>query len=111
MAYSIRISLSGRRLVLYNNNTVVKSYPVGVGKMVTPSPLGSYFVATKRPYPGGAFGAMWLGLSIPHYGIHGTNNPASIGGYVSHGCIRMHNPDVLDLAGRIPIGTPVAITA
>jgi lipoprotein-anchoring transpeptidase ErfK/SrfK len=52
---------------------------------------------------------MWLGLSIPHVGIHGTNNPSSIGGFVSKGCIRMQNRDVLELAGLVPIGTPVSI--
>ncbi|CCF15163.1 putative L,D-transpeptidase YkuD domain protein [Brevibacillus laterosporus GI-9] len=50
-----------------------------------------------------------MGLSKPHYGIHGTNNPASIGKYVSHGCIRMYNRDVETLAKLVPIGTPVYI--
>jgi lipoprotein-anchoring transpeptidase ErfK/SrfK len=54
---------------------------------------------------------MWLGLSHPHYGIHGTDNPISIGGYVSHGCVRMYNRDVLDLANQVPIGTVVIITS
>lgn len=43
------------------------------------------------------------------YAIHGTNNPASIGGFVSHGCIRMHNSEVLDLYARVRIGTPVVV--
>jgi lipoprotein-anchoring transpeptidase ErfK/SrfK len=110
MAYSIRISLSARRLTLYQNGKIVGAYPIGVGKMVTPSPVGSYSIATKRPNPGGPFGAMWLGLSVAHYGIHGTNNPSSIGSYVSHGCIRMHNRDVLHIASLVPTGTPVTIT-
>ena len=55
------------------------------------------------------FGALWMGLSKPHYGIDGTNNPASIGKNVSHGCIRMFNHDVLELSSRVPIGTRVAI--
>ena len=52
-----------------------------------------------------------MGLSIPHgnYGIHGTNNPSSIGGYVSNGCIRMYNHDVEELFPRVSIGTPVEI--
>ena len=59
--------------------------------------------------PRAPFGVLWMGLSKPHYGIHGTNNPASIGKNVSHGCIRMFNHDVLELSSRVPIGTRVAI--
>jgi lipoprotein-anchoring transpeptidase ErfK/SrfK len=44
------------------------------------------------------------------YAIHGTNVPRSIGGYVSYGCIRMFNEDVLDLYGRVSVGTPVIVT-
>jgi len=43
------------------------------------------------------------------YAIHGTNNPDSIGGFVSYGCIRMHNRDILDLYSRVQIGTPVVV--
>jgi len=109
VAYSITIDLSARQLVLYHNGVPARFYPVGVGKMLTPTPAGTYYVATKRQNPGGPFGVMWLGLSIPHYGIHGTDNPASIGHYVSHGCIRMHNLDVLELSHLLPVGTPVTI--
>lgn len=111
MAYSIRISLTTRRLSLLQDGRLLKTYPVGVGKGGTPTPPGYYSISVKRPNPGGPFGAMWLGLNIPHYGIHGTNNPSSIGGYVSHGCIRMYNRDVLELARLVPVGTPVAISS
>lgn len=110
MAYSIRVNLSARRLTLYQNGSPVKSYPVGIGKMLTPTPTGTYTIVSKSPNPGGPFGAMWMGLSKPHYGIHGTNNPSSIGKIVSHGCIRMFNRDVLQLSRLVPIGTPVTIT-
>jgi lipoprotein-anchoring transpeptidase ErfK/SrfK len=43
------------------------------------------------------------------YAIHGTNNPGSIGGFVSHGCIRMYNSDILDLYGRVGLGTKVVV--
>ncbi|MCX7780315.1 MAG: L,D-transpeptidase [Negativicutes bacterium] len=109
MAFSIVISISNRRLVLLKEGQPVKSYPVGVGRSGSPSPTGTFYIANKRPNPGGPYGAMWMGLSIPGYGIHGTNNPASIGGYVSKGCIRMYNKDVLELARIVPIGTPVII--
>jgi lipoprotein-anchoring transpeptidase ErfK/SrfK len=109
MAYSITISLSARQLRLFNGRSLVRSYPIGVGKSSTPTPIGTFTIANKTPNPGGPFGAMWLGLSVPHYGIHGTNNPSSIGGIVSHGCIRMYNRDVLEVARLVPIGTMVII--
>lgn len=109
MAYFIRINITARRLYLYDGDRLVSTYPVGVGKMLSPTPAGHYTIINKRPLPGGPFGAMWLGLSRDHYGIHGTNNPASIGGYVSHGCIRMYNTDVLELADKVSVGTPIII--
>ena len=109
MAYSIAISLSARRLQLYHDRALMRNYPIGVGKFSTPTPIGRFTIASKSANPGGPFGAMWLGLSVPRYGIHGTNNPASIGGLVSKGCIRMHNRDVLEVARLVTIGTPVLI--
>jgi len=52
---------------------------------------------------------MWMSLSKEHYGIHGTNDPSSIGKAVSRGCVRMYNQDVLQLASIVPNGTPVSI--
>jgi lipoprotein-anchoring transpeptidase ErfK/SrfK len=109
MAYSIIISLGKRQLYLLENNKTIKSYPVGIGKILTATPTGTFKIINKAPNPGGPFGVMWMGLSKPHYGIHGTNNPQSIGKQVSLGCIRMHNSDVLELSRKVPIGTTVAI--
>lgn len=110
VAYEIHVSTAKRRLTLLNAGRVVKTYPIGVGKMLTPTPKGIYTIINKQPNPGGPFGIMWMGLSKPHYGIHGTNNPASIGKLVSHGCIRMYNKDVLSLSKIVPIGTKVRIS-
>jgi lipoprotein-anchoring transpeptidase ErfK/SrfK len=55
-------------------------------------------------------GAAALTLSGGQFAIHGTNNPGSIGGFVSYGCIRMHNSDIMDLYGRVGFGTPVVVT-
>ena len=55
-------------------------------------------------------GAAALTLSGGEYAIHGTNDPSSIGGFVSYGCIRMHNHDITDLYGRVSIGTTVIVT-
>lgn len=109
MAYSIMISRLNRRLTLVDNGKSVRVYPVGLGRHFSPTPAGKYNIINKRPNPGGPFGAMWIGLSLPHYGIHGTNNPSSIGGLVSKGCIRMHNRDVIELAGFVTVGTVVHI--
>jgi lipoprotein-anchoring transpeptidase ErfK/SrfK len=49
-------------------------------------------------------------LAGSEYAIHGTNAPESIGGFVSYGCIRMHNQDIVDLFGRVQVGTRVIVT-
>ena len=54
-------------------------------------------------------GAAVLGLDHGNYGIHGTNNPGSVGKFVSHGCIRLYNPDILDLYRRAHVGTRVIV--
>ena len=77
--------------------------------MLHDTPTGNYIIINKAPNPGGPFGTMWMSISKIHYGIHGTNDPSSIGKYVSKGCIRMHNRDVEELAKTIPIGTSVTI--
>ncbi|UQZ37164.1 hypothetical protein C2I18_28685 [Paenibacillus sp. PK3_47] len=107
--YRIIVDLSQRMLYLLDNDKVTRGFPVGIGKVLTASPVGEYTIINKQPNPGGPFGAFWMGLSKPHYGIHGTNNPASIGHMVSLGCIRMYNEDVVALAAIIPIGTRVTI--
>jgi lipoprotein-anchoring transpeptidase ErfK/SrfK len=109
MAYSIVVSLGKRQLYLLDNQKVVRGYPVGIGKMLTKTPSGTFRIINKVPNPGGPFGAVWMGLSKPHYGIHGTNHPQSIGKQVSKGCIRMYNRDALELSRQVPIGTMVTI--
>jgi lipoprotein-anchoring transpeptidase ErfK/SrfK len=107
--YRIIVDLSDRRLYLLDGNRVVRGFPVGIGRMVTQTPSGEFKIINKQLNPGGPFGAMWMGLSKPHYGIHGTNDPSSIGRVVSHGCIRMYNKDVLTLSSLVPINTRVTI--
>ncbi|MDD3652649.1 MAG: L,D-transpeptidase family protein [Desulfotomaculaceae bacterium] len=107
----IYIDLATRQLRLYEGDRLIKTYPVGVGKASTPTPVGDFTVVVKIINPGGALGSRWMGLSIPsgNYGIHGTNNPNSIGGYVSNGCIRMYNQDIEALFPKVKLGTPVKI--
>ena len=86
-------------------------YPciMSFGKPSTPTPKGNFTIINKQVNPGGPFGARWLGLSKKGYGIHGTNNPSSIGKAVSNGCIRLHKPNVIELFNLVSIGTPVRI--
>jgi len=107
--HEIVVDLSQRRLALYQSGKLSKSYPVGIGRRVTQTPAGEFMIINKQPNPGGPFGSYWLGLSKRHYGIHGTDDPSSIGKEVSHGCIRMLNADVFDLAKRVSLGTSVEI--
>ncbi len=60
--------------------------------------------------PSNPMGVAALTLSGGEDAIHGTNVPNSIGGYVSYGCIRMHNADILDLFDRVNYGTRVVVT-
>lgn len=107
----ITVNLDKRRLYFSVPNRPTKTYPVAIGKSSTPTPLGNWTIVAKAVNPGGPFGARWMRLSIPWggYGIHGTNNPRSIGRAVSHGCIRLHNEDVIEIYDQTPLGTPVTI--
>lgn len=107
--YRINVSITERQLKLFLNGVLQKQYPIAVGRMLHETPLGDYIIINKAPNPGGAFGTMWMSLSKQYYGIHGTNNPTSIGKSVSKGCIRMYNKDVEELAAIVPIGTSVLI--
>lgn len=107
--YRIIVDLSQFMLHLLEGDQVVKSYPIGIGTIASASPEGLFTIVNKVPNPGGPFGVLWMGLSKAHYGIHGTNRPDSIGKRSSHGCIRMFNADVLDLAAKVTIGTEVRI--
>ncbi|WP_434296148.1 L,D-transpeptidase [Clostridium sporogenes] len=109
--YRIVINTKAHTLTLFRDNNVYKTYKVAVGKPSTPTPKGTFKIVNRAINPGGPFGARWLGLNIPYgdYGIHGTNNPSSIGKSVSNGCIRMFNNQVIELSNLVPIGTTVTI--
>jgi hypothetical protein len=109
------------RITLFRDGKVVLSAPVGVGKASTPTPTGHFWITEKFAVHGApvygpyAFGTSdysvltdWPGGGI--IGLHGTNEPQLVPGNPSHGCIRLHNTDILRLAGLVPIGTPLLIT-
>ena len=70
----------------------------------------SHSKATIPPGPNNPVGLVWIDLSKPHYGIHGTPEPSTIGRTESHGCVRLTNWDVLRLAGLVKPGTRVVFT-
>lgn len=107
----IVIDVAKLNLTVYENDNVIVTYPVAVGKASTPTPLGEWKIIHKSLNWGNGFGTRWIGLNVPWgiFGIHGTNKPGSIGTYASHGCIRMFNGDVEKLYPIIPWGTTVKI--
>ena len=106
----ILIELEPKTLTLLEQNTPLLRRPIAVGKAQTPTPLGEWEIINKKILtPDSVFGSRWLGLSLRGYGIHGTNNPASIGTAASLGCIRMHNKDIEELFRQVFIGTSVKI--
>ncbi len=118
----IVVSLPDRKIALFEAGRLVKVYPIAVGKHSTPSPNGSFHIASRvvkptwyqpgRVVPAGPtnpLGTRWMGLGYKGYGIHGTNRPRSIGKAASHGCIRMRNQDVEDLFERVEVGDPVEL--
>mgnify|MGYP001161908898 CR=1 FL=1 len=109
---TILIEVDKKQLSLIDreNEQVIKSYVIATGKPDSPTPLGTFKIIEKAKW-GEGFGTRWLGLNVPWgiYGIHGTNQPYSIGGNVSAGCVRMCNSDVEDLYDRVAIDTPVVI--
>ncbi|HEX6680897.1 MAG TPA: L,D-transpeptidase [Gaiellaceae bacterium] len=122
--YRLRIDLRLRRLTVWERSVVIERHPVAVGKAVSPTPAGTYYVVSRiQPTdPGSVYGSFAFGLSAHsnvyrsfgfggdgRIGLHGTNDAAAIGHEVSHGCIRTTNRTILRLARFIPLGTPVEI--
>jgi lipoprotein-anchoring transpeptidase ErfK/SrfK len=132
-AGTIVIKTSERRLYYVVSDGKAIRYPVGVGRRGmawsgTASIDGKYIspgwsapASIRRDYarepaviPGGSprnpMGAAAMTLSGGgEYAIHGTNAPGSVGGFVSHGCIRMYNQDIMDLYERVSYGTTVVV--
>ncbi len=118
----IVVSLVDRKLALVEDGQVKKVYPVAVGKPSTPSPVGTFTIErraanptyhhngkTVLPGPGNPVGTRWMGLSISGYGIHGTNEPKSIGKAASHGCIRMARKDLEEFYELVAVGDTVEL--
>jgi lipoprotein-anchoring transpeptidase ErfK/SrfK len=123
--YGVKVELAAHRLTVTQRGEPILEAPIGVGTQETPTPGGVYYIKEllQPPDPNGAYGAYAYGLSgfsnvLEEFnggdgviGIHGTNDPASIGQDVSHGCIRVTNEVITEIAGYLPLGTPVEIVA
>ncbi|MCG6553716.1 MAG: L,D-transpeptidase family protein [Candidatus Magnetominusculus sp. LBB02] len=135
MDNAILINLSEMRLYYFftsSGQRYVKTYPIGIGRAGFDSPEGVFRVTNKvanptwrptermlnedpdletlvLPGPDNPLGDYWLQLSIPSYGIHGTNKPYSVGRRISSGCIRLYPDDIEDLFSYVKVNTPVKI--
>ncbi len=127
--FQLEVSRSQRRLQVYVLGEPVKSYAMCVGRGNN-TPVGHFYIQRRAVWPpwttyegkyipGGSrrnpLGARWLGTSARGrergwaIGMHGTNQPSSIGRRISGGCLRMYNKNAIELYNNIPIGTPVWI--
>jgi lipoprotein-anchoring transpeptidase ErfK/SrfK len=118
----IVVSLEDRKLAVVEDGQVKKIYTVAIGKPSTPSPVGTFTIQrrvknpvyhhdgkTIQPGPGNPVGTRWMGLNIKGYGIHGTNEPKSIGKAASHGCIRMAKKDLEEMYEMVAVGDTVEL--
>ena len=130
------INIPQRMLFYFQGGQLVARYPIGVGRPGWVTPHGQRKVIKKEenpsweipksiqdemrrqgkpvktsigPSPDNPLGKYWIGLDEPGIGIHGTNAPASVYQFGSHGCIRLHPDDIAALFQRIQIGTPVTM--
>jgi lipoprotein-anchoring transpeptidase ErfK/SrfK len=119
---TIVVSLEDRKLALVEDGQVKKVYTVAVGKPSTPSPVGTFAIQRRvknpvyqhegkvvQPGAGNPVGTRWMGLSVKGYGIHGTNEPKSIGKAASHGCIRMARKDLEEMYEMVHVGDTVEL--
>jgi lipoprotein-anchoring transpeptidase ErfK/SrfK len=124
----LEISLGSREVRIFQGDTKVKSYPIGIGRSGWETPVGSFQVRQMRenptwisPFtgeriPGGdprnPMGRHWIGFWTDGHlwvGFHGTPDAATIGNAASHGCIHMHAHDLEELYDQVQLGTLVTV--
>lgn len=120
---AITVDRASHQLVVTRDGEVVAQSEVAVGSAENPTPAGSFYVTdlVDTGNAGGSYGPYALGLSghsetlsefaggDGQLGIHGTNDPSSIGRSVSHGCVRVPNDVIRQLKDLVPLGTPVTV--
>ena len=132
--YQVVINIPQQRLFLFKDGSLKKVYPVGVGKAMSQTNIGEHKIGAKAfnptwhiplsiqkergdgvksvpPGPKNPLGPVFVRLGNPKLGlgIHGTSNPASVPGVVSHGCVRMKSPDALQFAKTVSTGSPADV--
>ena len=121
---AVTVDLENRQLSVWRDGEMQTLRTVAVGSPENPTPTGTFFITDKIDTTDdtGAYGPYAFGLSAfsetltefaggdGQIGIHGTNQPDSIGQAVSHGCIRLPNDVIEQLATELPLGTPVVIS-
>ena len=131
---SIRVDGHTKMLGVYEGGAVVAAYPVTIGSAETKSPVGNWkvrgiakmptFRYDKKmlqkgqrssdfkmlpPGPNNPVGVIWIALNKKGIGLHGTDDPDSIGRVASHGCVRLANWDIVRLAAKVKNGVDVSI--
>jgi lipoprotein-anchoring transpeptidase ErfK/SrfK len=116
------VSIPDRKLAVVEDGHVLRIFAVSVGAKVSNSPTGEFQIINRvvnpayyhpgtviAPGKDNPVGTRWIGLDKKGYGIHGTNEPWSIGKAASHGCIRLRNRDVEQLFTMLRVGDTVEI--
>ena len=116
------VSVADRKLAVLEHGKVLGMFSVSVGAATSPSFTGEFQIVNRLTnptyyHPGtvilpgseNPIGPRWIGLSQKGFGIHGTNQPRSIGHAASHGCIRLSNGDVVRLFQMVEVGDTVSI--
>jgi L,D-transpeptidase ErfK/SrfK len=132
----ILINIPQRLLFLFQKGRLVAWYPVALGRLDWPSEVGRFAIRTLErrptwnvpssiqeemrrrgqivparvpPGPENPLGEYWIGFGTSGCGIHGTNAPASIYGFRTHGCVRLHPDDIAELVSRVSRGVAVEL--
>jgi len=130
----VYIDTKERFLLIYDNGQLVAEFPITPGSTKLPAPIGvwkivgiatlpvfrhdegilNYGIKSDTAFilpagPNNPVGILWMGLSKPHVGIHGTNQPETIGRAASHGCIRTANWDAARVKELVTVGNVVSI--
>ncbi len=119
--YALVVTVSSNTLDLYKDGMLQKTFPVATGTGGTPTPYGRFALSellapTNEGYGPFAYGTTAFSDVLNSFGggpgqigLHGTEDVDSIGTAASHGCVRMHNADITELAGLLPLGTPFQV--
>lgn len=123
-SYQIEVNKRTNKLYLYKNGVVYRTYSVATGRTPSLTPEGTFTIVVKinkpgwKNIPGGhpdnPLGEKWIGFSVKGdngrtYGVHGTNQPSSIGTHASSGCIRVGTENLRELYSLVPEGSPIWI--